>query len=139
MVASHLDYCSSVLFLLNIGQISKLQKVQNRCMRLILKVKWDTSRLAMLEALKFHSVRQWIYFNTLKFIHKIVAGNAPDYMKKYLTKRKEKHDYDLRRKSDFDRPQFRKRTTQNSLLFKGLCTLTMIVFTLLYFWCIFFL
>jgi hypothetical protein len=61
-----------------------------------------------------------IYFNTLKFIHKIVAGNAPEYMKKYLTERKEKHDYDLRRKSDFDRPRFRKRTTQNSFLFKGI-------------------
>jgi hypothetical protein len=41
LIGSHLDFCSSVLFLLNIGQTNKLQKVQNRCMRLILKVKWD--------------------------------------------------------------------------------------------------
>jgi hypothetical protein len=68
LVAIHLEFCSSVLFLLNKGQMNKLQKVQNRCMRLILKVKWDTPRIAMLEALNFQSVRQRIYFNTLKFM-----------------------------------------------------------------------
>jgi hypothetical protein len=88
-------------------------------MRLILKVKWDTSRIAMLHALNFQSVRQRIYFNTLKFIHKIVNGESPNYMKKYLQKRKENYDYNLRRKSDFDRPNFKKRITQNSLLYKG--------------------
>jgi hypothetical protein len=89
-------------------------------MRLILKVKWDTPRIAMLETLNFQSVRQRIYFNTLKFIHRIVAGMTPDYMKNYLQKRKEKYDYNLRRKSEFDRPNFKKRISQNSLLYKGI-------------------
>jgi hypothetical protein len=40
-------------------------------------------------------------------------------MKKFLQKRKENYDYNLRRKSDFDRPNFKKRITQNSMLYKG--------------------
>jgi hypothetical protein len=56
----------------------------------------------------------------LKLIHKIEVGQTPGYLKKYMKKRKEFHNHNLRRKSEFNRPQFRKRIAQNSLIYKGI-------------------
>jgi hypothetical protein len=67
-IAPHINYCSSVLFLFNEGQLERLQKIQNRIMRLILHAPWDTHINTMLDNLKWLSVKQKINFNTLKFV-----------------------------------------------------------------------
>jgi len=69
LIAPHFDYCASILFLLNKEQIASLQKVQNKIMRLILKMKWDTSIDFMLDCLQWLSVRARIVFNkVLKWV-----------------------------------------------------------------------
>ncbi len=47
-------------------------------------------------------------------------GQTPEYMRKYLIKRREFHNHNLRSNEEFSRPQFRKRIAQNSLIFKGI-------------------
>ncbi len=58
LIAPHINYCSTVLFLFNEGQLERLQKIQNRIMRLILHAPWDTHINTMLDNLKWLSVKQ---------------------------------------------------------------------------------
>jgi hypothetical protein len=84
LVQSQIDSCCTLLFLLNQSQLSRLQLVQNRFARVILRVDSRTSVKLMHEQLKWMTVKQRISFNVLKFLHKIEAGNAPDYLSKLV-------------------------------------------------------
>jgi predicted RNA-binding protein with PIN domain len=114
------DYCASVLFVLPDSRIKELQKIQNKFLRNILKVNKYTSVKIMLDALKFQSVNQRLVYNNLRFMYKIDHGLAPEYLEKMLRKNKIRYDYNLRRKSLFELPNFRKQITQSSLFYKTL-------------------
>jgi hypothetical protein len=118
IVCPHVDYCSTVLFLMNDQQIAKLQKMQNRFMRLILKLPFDTSIKYMLEILAWLSIRQRINYNSLKFIYKVENEEFPQYLKRNLLKKET--SYSLRNQDDYVLPDFKKQITQNCLFYKGL-------------------
>ena len=120
LIAPHIDYCSTVLFLLTDSQINEIQKIQNRCMRIILKVSGRTHTKDMLEMLQWSSVKQRIYFNVLKFIHRIETGNVPEILSEKMITRKELHKRCLRSNDSFHLPSAKKASTQNCLLYKGL-------------------
>jgi hypothetical protein len=87
LIAPHIEYFSTVLFLLTETQINKLQKIQNKSMRLILRAKYDTPNKTMIDILQFMTVKERINFNTIKFLYKIENGQAPNYMKKKINKK----------------------------------------------------
>lgn len=120
LVAPNIDYCSSILFMLNDTQVDKIQKVQNRFMRLILKAPWLTPIKDMLDNLKWKSIKQKICFNTLKFIFKILNGETPQYLTEKLTQRKDVMLYNLRSSSRYNVPQYTKDRCQKGLFYGGL-------------------
>ena len=64
IILSHFVYCPSILFLLNATQMDKLQKLQNRAMRIILKKAFDTNIRIILNELNWLNVRQIVNFHT---------------------------------------------------------------------------
>ena len=120
LIAPHIDYCSTVLFLLSDPQINDLQKIQNRCMCLILKVNGRTHIKDMLDMLQWNSVKQRIYCNALKFIHRIKQGNVAEALTEKMDTRKEIHKRNLRSNDSFHLPSAKKSSTQNCLMYKGL-------------------
>lgn len=86
MVSTHFDYCASLLFLANDGDLIRLQKLQNKIMRLILCCKRDTSILWMLNTLQWQSIKQRIAFSTLVTIYKIKCGILPEYLNSQFSK-----------------------------------------------------
>jgi hypothetical protein len=76
---------------MNITQIEQLQKIQYKCMRLILNEDWYANINYMLNCLEWLSVDQRIKLNALSFINKIENNLTPQYMKDFLIKRKELH------------------------------------------------
>jgi hypothetical protein len=120
LIGPHFDYCSSILFSLSDSQMNELQKIQNKFMRNILKVNRYTRIDQMLDVLGFQSIKQRIAFNSLKLMFKIENGLAPKYLKDLLKKNKEKYQYNLRRKSLYEIPNFTKDYTRNSLFCKTL-------------------
>ena len=85
LIMPSVDYCSSVLFNFNESQLQKLQKVQNRMMRLILRAGWDTHIIDMQKELGWLSIKQRVTHNTLKFLYKIENEEVPNYLKSGLT------------------------------------------------------
>jgi hypothetical protein len=115
----HLDYCSSILFLLNKGQISELQKIQNKFLRLILRAKRDKHVEDMLDELIFLSVDEKIKLNVLTFIFKMEHELAPDYLNEKIIKVNELLNYNTRSGNLVALPKFHTSCSQNSLFYKG--------------------
>ncbi|KAJ8964110.1 hypothetical protein NQ317_010891 [Molorchus minor] len=62
IILPHFDYCASILFAFTSNKILALQKLQNRCMRIILKCNRYTNITLMLDTLQWMSVRDRLYY-----------------------------------------------------------------------------
>lgn len=120
IIAPHIDYCSTMLFMNNETDLKRLQLLQNKAMRLILKCSRRTHIQDMLKTLNFQSVKQRVYFNTLLMIYKIKNKLLPEYLTTLVTYNSQVHDRCLRRRSHFRLPAFKKSGNQQSVFFRGL-------------------
>ena len=120
IISPHIDFCSSILFLANNTQILRLQRLQNRIMRLILKCNRYTSSSFMLDALRWLSVKQRVYFLTMVFLYKIFNNMLPRYLCDRIDRGRDLHRYNTRNAEDARTPNFLFGRSQNSLLYKGI-------------------
>lgn len=120
IVSPHFDYCASILFASSEGDIDRLQKLQNRAMRVILKVSRYTSVKLMLETLAFMSVRQRIYYNSLIIVYKVKYHLMPSYLSSIVSFVSQQHDHNVRSKDDFRIPFFKKSASQRQIFCNGL-------------------
>lgn len=119
LVSPHIDYCSSVLFLINESQMRELQILQNRALRAILKCDFQTNIESMLRKLKLLDVKQRVYFNVLIIIHKLKLGILPTYLCQNLQYVRDSQPYSLRSNDRFRLPAVLSGQAQNSLMYKG--------------------
>lgn len=119
IVASHFEYCPSVLFLANRRQKRRMQKIQNKSMRLILGCHRTTSSATMRECLQWMNVEERIIVRTLEFVFKIKNQLLPTYLTENIQYGTDIHNYNTRAASDLRLPNFKKTGTQNCLFFKG--------------------
>lgn len=120
IVSPHIEYCSSVLFMLKDADFKKLQILQNRGMRIILGCNRRTKRKDMLDVLNWMSIKQRIVFNTLVLIFKIKNGLLPSYLQNNIKLVKDETKRLLRNGNDFKVKYCAKSGTRNSLYYKGL-------------------
>lgn len=119
LIQLHFMYCASILFLCTMSEIGRLQKLQTKCLRVILRVNETTDVNEMLKRLNLLSVKQLIYFRTLIFIRNIVKGNAPVYLKRKVKYKYEDEIRPLRNSNDLVLVSAMKACSQNSLFHKG--------------------
>lgn len=74
----------------------------------------------MYEALQLMNVRQCLVLNTLKLVFKIKNGLVPGYISDRVTTNVTIHNFNLRNKSDFRLPLYKKTCTQRMFLYDGL-------------------
>lgn len=80
MIAPHFEYCASILSTCNIGEFRRLQKLQNRAMRIVLRCKKRTHVQDMLDALQWLNVKQRIMYRMLVMIFKVKNNLMPKYL-----------------------------------------------------------
>lgn len=95
-IAPHIDYCSTILLLNTDTELQRLQKIQNKAMRIIPKVNRYTPIKTMLDILQWQTIKQRICYNTMIMIQKIKNGTFPEYLKKELTNTCNEIEYNLR-------------------------------------------
>lgn len=121
IIKPHFEYGSTILFsCCNQSQVERLQKLQNKAMRIILKCSRYEAIRNMLSTLRWMSIQQRLELNTLVFIQKMKQGNAPSYLTENIRYVSDIQPYGLRNSNDF---RMQRRTTtgaQNSLFYKGL-------------------
>lgn len=120
IVEPHFTYCSSILFLCTNDDIDRLQVLQNKCMRNILKMDRFTSTEVLTEALEILNVKQIILYRTLIFIHNIVNKWAPQYLSNRIKYRNDEHNLNLRNTTYIMPTNATKACSQNSLFYKGI-------------------
>lgn len=120
IIAPHFEYCASILFSCTKGDIEKLQVLQNRAMRKILKCHKFTSEASMLEALCWMSVAQRIRYKTMMLVYKIRNNRVPNSMVEHVSYVGDSHKYLLRNNEDFRIKRTMKAKTKDTIFNKGL-------------------
>jgi Reverse transcriptase (RNA-dependent DNA polymerase)/Endonuclease-reverse transcriptase len=119
IIGPHFDYCSSLLWDIRKLDISLLQKLQNRGMRIVLGCNRYTRITDMLQLLQWTSVQQRIALNTLVIIFKINKGLMPSYLDK-TCKVKDVHQYKTRSENKLYLKGVNKSSTQKALFYSGI-------------------
>lgn len=103
----------------NQTDLERLQMLQNRAMRVILKCSIYTRINDMLKCLNWMNIENFLKYNVLVFIHKINKGIVPDYLKNILTKLRDVHNYNTRRIDNFVIKQANNASMHRSIFYKG--------------------
>lgn len=111
--------CGTILYLSNNSDIDRLQKMQNRGMRMILNCNRYTRISDMLKCLGWMNIKQLLEYQTMIFIYKLNIGSMPSYFDKYRLYCKDIHGYDTRIKNNLYIQSVRKNVGYNSVFVKG--------------------
>jgi len=93
LVLPHIDYCSTVWGCTSQTNVMRVQRLQNRAMRSILKEGPRTHIEDMLHQLGWLSVKQRLVHNKLVLMWRIVHGAAPSYLTENLRLSRDVHRY----------------------------------------------
>ena len=88
---SHIDYCNSLLYGLPQVSLQKLQRVQNMCVCLVLRIRYMDSATSGLRDLPWLPVKQRIHYKILTLTHKSYHGIGPKYIKNLIVKHHTTH------------------------------------------------
>ena len=120
IVAPHLYFCSTLLFLMNNSEIDSLQKIQNKALRITLGCNKYTRRTDMLNITNLLSVRQTVTLNTMLFIYKMINQLVPQHLLNNCRFVKDIHEYHTRSRNKFYLDRLSTSYNQNTLFYKGL-------------------
>ena len=97
LVLPHIDYCSTVWGnSICKKDLSRLQRIQNSAMRIILECHYRTHICDMLKTLKWLSVEQRLHYNICCQMWKIKNNQAPSYLDHINVETRTVHDYNTR-------------------------------------------
>ena len=119
LAVPHIDFCSSILFMLNDGDIRTIQLIQNRALRIVLNRPRDSSATAMHQDTSFLTVRQRITYNILLLMYKATNGLLPQYISSQLAYVSDVQPYALRSNNNLRLPALLTNTGQRSFLYRG--------------------
>lgn len=120
IILPHFHFASTVLYLANDNEIKRLQILQNRGMRIILKCDKYTRISLMLERLNWLDIGSLLEVNALIFIHKIKLNLAPKYLNNLVQIFRDVHDHGTRNNNNFIVQHKNTKKGQNSIFFKAL-------------------
>lgn len=120
IIAPLFEYCSSILLSINDTNMHYLQKLQNKGMRIILRCNNRTKIEDMLEALHFMSIRERIEYNVCIFIHKMINGECPNYLKNKIELIGTEDGVQTRQRGNIHINRCKTREEQKMLLYDGI-------------------
>src|SRR3978361_249622 len=100
IILPNFQYCSTIYIACNKEDIEKMQKIQNRAMRLILNCDYYTHTEHMLKMLNWLSISQMIKFNVLIYIYKMIHGLLPNYLCDKLIYTRDVHNRNTRQNTN---------------------------------------
>jgi len=119
IIAPHFEYCATLLIDMGETQLSRLQKAQNRAMRVILHCDRCAKIEDMLKALQFMTIRQRLYYNMCTFIFKILNNMMPEQLCNRLRIVGDGSERQTRQTGDIAIEFRRTRSAQKSLFYEG--------------------
>ena len=96
LILSKLDYCNSLLYGIDKKHLNRLQVLQNKCARLILKQPSRTHASPLLQSLHWLPIEKRILFKLIVQAFKAFQFSSPGYLASYFQSRAHKTKYSLR-------------------------------------------
>ena len=96
LILSKLDYCNSLLYGIDKKHLNRLQVLQNKCARLILKQPSRTHASPLLQSLHWLPIKKRILFKLIVQAFKAFQFSSPGYLAPYFQSRVHKTKYSLR-------------------------------------------
>jgi hypothetical protein len=96
LVFCHLHYCPIIWSAATKSDLNKLQLVQNRAARLVLKCSLRANVLFMHSRLSWLSVKQKLHSSLIMFFRTIILNQSPDYFYKQFLKSINTHNHNTR-------------------------------------------
>ena len=93
IILPHIDYCSTVWSGASQTDIMRIQRLQSRSMRIILRAAPRTHIEDMLNTLNWMSIKQRIFYNTMVLMWRITHDCAPSYLTDKLIYAHDVHTY----------------------------------------------
>ena len=120
IVSPHYEYCCTLLLNVSATDQAKLQRTQNRAMRIILECSRFTSVKEMLDSLCFLSIKERVYYNVCVLIHKIKEGKLCNGLYARVVNVCDVHTYGTRQQGCVYIASRRTREGQKDLMYDGL-------------------
>ena len=117
IISPNFYYCPTILYFGTQENINKLQLLQNKCLRTILRCDRYTPVRNMLECLKLLNVKDFLYSQTMCFIYKLIHEQLPTYLRFKMVS--DIHEHYTRGNNRIYISKANKETTKNSLNFRG--------------------
>ena len=133
LIQPHFDYCCSVWDGLGETLSCKLQKLQNRAARVILRTNYDASAGILLDTLCLDNLSLRREKHKAKLVFKIINGDMPTYLQDYFSRGL---DYNIRNSEmKLNLPKPRTNYLKRSFCYSGavLCTVAHKCNTQIYF------
>ena len=99
LVLSRLDYANSLLMNVNVTDIHRLQRIQNRAARIVLKARKYDRASPLLTQLHWLPVKKRIVYKIALLVFKCIHNLAPGYLSHLLNIRQQSR-YNLRSRGD---------------------------------------
>ena len=117
----HFLYCGSLLFLCHQYQKNKLQVLQNKAMRIILKCDRYIPVSFMVESLNWLNINQRLFMCAMQFVYKIKNAICPNYLRENV-RTNEIPEHNLRNIHDLRIERVRTTRGQRTMQYMGFQT-----------------
>lgn len=119
IISHHFEYCCTVLWEISEQNIKKLQLLQNKAMRVILRCHKYTPIKEMLDACCLLSIKQKLALQVLLLVHKIVNNKCPQYLCNNIKFNKDNHNYNTRISNNISLGRQNSKFYQKSMMVSG--------------------
>lgn len=119
LVFSKMLYCSTVWSNTSLGNINKLQSIQNFASKIVTNSKKYDHVTPLLRQLNWLPVKQMLYLKDAVMTYKCVNGLAPLYLSVKLTKRSNIHSRNTRKRDSLNTPLFRTTAGQRTFQYRA--------------------
>ena len=119
LIQPHFDYCDVVWDNLSIGLTTRLQKLQNRAGRVILRANYDTRSEDVLKILQWDNLEQRRFKHKATLMYKILNNNAPKYLTDSFHTIEDSNPYKLRNRSNLRLPLPKSEMMKRSFKYSG--------------------
>lgn len=122
LVLSNLDYCSTVWSNTSLGNIRKLQLVQNKAARVALSCGIRTNVVKMHEYLSWFEVKHKLLYSLMVFIRNVITTKTPLIFHRKLSFSTETHNYSTRHaaRGCFTLPKSKTTSAQRTVKYRAM-------------------